>query len=337
MATRRRETKTSSNNGILVGSAISAGIVILIFIGVYLKLRPAPPDDLSGAITDENLAKQTLKTEGLPSLGSAPGGGGSLGELLAVIAEAKTVIRAGGFEEEKFDKSRAVVQALHGAAASSIAADALDAKIPPKHFESPDLKKDLQVLGTAVRIQVDGHLEMAEFDSAQGIAVSYLSLGRQVFEKNTRLKSRQRGLAMMRSALSTMGRINKARYDDGEIDQDGLKALNDKVMDWNNAVKALEDAWNSKLKPIESVNQAKGIPNIADLIKVAKEDEDPTFRIFGALRLGYALFERGDKGNQNAIKTAIEELKADSNKRVASAAAAGESIADSDEYYELRK
>ena len=98
-----------------------------------------------------------------------------------------------------------------------------------------------------------------------------------------------------------------------------------------------EDVWNSKLKPTEGVNASKGIPNISDLIKIAKEDQDPTFRIWASLRLGYALYERGDQGNQKAITAAIEELKLDSNKQVAAAAKAGESIKDSDEYYELRK
>ena len=42
-------------------------------------------------------------------------------------------------------------------------------------------------------------------------------------------------------------------------------------------------------------------------------------------------------GNQTAIKEAIEALKSDSEKLVADAAGAGASIANSDEYYELRK
>lgn len=319
-----------------IGSAISGGILILICIALYFKFQPGPPDRLSGGITEANLAKQILKAD-LPSLGNAPGGSGSLDELLAALSEASTVMRSGGFEEEKAAKAEQIVQQLHGAAGSTIPANAFDAKIPPKYFESPELKRDLQVLGSAVSMRVDHHVQNAEFDLAQGIALSYLNFGKQVFEKNLRLKSRQRGLAIMRSALSTIGRINRAKYDDGEINKDELTAANNLVMDWNNAIKALEDTWNSKLKTIESVNQAKAIPNIADLIKVANEDKDLTFRMFAALRLGYALYERGDMGNQTAIKEAIEALKSDSEKLVADAAGAGASIANSDEYYELRK
>jgi len=337
LATRRREPKKKSNNGIWVGTAISMGIIVLISLALYFKFKPAPADSQSGAITEANLAKQTFKAEGLPKLGDAPGGSGSFADLLTTIGGAKNVMSAGGFEEEKKAKATEVCAALHGAAASSISEGFLDAGIDPKRFESAELRSDLGVLGKAVRLQVKAHLDDVEFDQAQAIALSYLKLGQQAFEKNIRLKSRQRGFAMMKSALSTLGQVNRARYDDGEIKQDKLTELNNQVMKWNNAIKTVEDVWNSKLKSTESVNQPKGIPNIGDLIQIAKEDKDRSFRIWAARRLGYALFERGDKGNQEAINAAIEELKADSDKLVAKAAEAGQSIADSDEYYELRK
>lgn len=338
MATRRRPKKKSSNNGIWVGSAISAGIVILIAVALYFKFQPGPADKPSGEITEANLAKQTLKTSDLPSLGDAPGGSGSLGALLTEAKAVSNFLGAGGIEvEEKAEKAKPVMQALHGAAASEMGKGLLDANIPPKYFDSPESQSSFAAVGKAVSVTIENHIEKRAFDEAQGIAISYLKLGQKVYENNTRLKSRQRGLALMKSALRKLGEITRARYDDGEIEQDELKARNDKVMEWNNAIKSVEDVWNSKLKTTESVNQKQGIPNTADLIKIAKEDEDITFRAWAALRLGYALYERGDQGNQKAIKAAIEELKSDSEKLVADAASAGESIKDSDEYYELRK
>lgn len=338
MATRRRPKKKSSNNGVWIGSGISAGIVILIAVALYFKFQPGPADRPSGDITEANLAKQTLKTDALPDLGDAPGGEGSLAALLTEAEKVKNFLGAGGPEDdEKAEKAKPAIEALHGAAASAMGKGVLDSKIPPKYFDSPETKSSFAAVGTAVRITIDNHLEKIEFDEAQGIAISYLKLGQKVYENNTRLKSRQRGLALMKSALRKLGDINRARYDDGEIEQDELRTRNDKIMKWNNAIKALEDVWNSKLATTESVNQKKGIPNTADLIKIAKEDEDVTFRAWAALRLGYALYERGDAGNQEAVKAAIEELKNDSDKLVATAAAAGESIKDADEYYELRK
>ncbi|MBX2851290.1 MAG: hypothetical protein KTR15_06055 [Phycisphaeraceae bacterium] len=338
MATRRRPKKKPSNNGIWVGSGISCGIVLLIAIALFFKFQPGPADRASGAITDENLAKQTLKTEGLPELGDAPGGSSSLDDLLIEAKKIQNFITAGGIEDqEKAEKAKPVIQALHGAAASEMGKGLLDQQIPVKYFDSPEMKSNFAAVGRAISITIKSHSDQIEFDEAQAIAISYLKLGQKIYENNTRLKSRQRGLAIMKSALRKLGEINKTRYEDGEIEQDELRARNDKVMKWNNAIKAVEDVWNSKLEPTESVNQKKGKPNIGDLIRVAKEDQDVTFRAWAALRLGYALFERGEAGNQKAIKAAIEELKSDSVKLVADAAAAGESIKDSDEYYELRK
>lgn len=295
-------------------------------------MQPKPADSVSGAITETNLAKQTLDTADLPSLGTPPAGTGSLEELLKIVNASKNVMRAGGFEEEKKAKSREIIAALHGAAGSDLPAGAFDAKIPPKYFESSDLRNDLEALGKAIRTRVNEHIENAEFDEAQGIAVSYLVLGQKIFETNTRLKPRQRGLAMMKGALSTMRRINQARFEDGEIDQDERNQLNEQVAKWSTEIGRFENVWNSKLKAIEAVTDV----NVADIVKVAEEDEDVTFRAFAALRLGYAFFERGDQGNQAAIKSAIESLKSDSNPLVAKAAKEADSI-EREEYYELRK
>ncbi len=107
---------------------------------------------------------------------------------------------------------------------------------------------------------------------------------------------------------------------------------NAKVKEWMDAIAEFEEPWEAKLKSIDSIAS----PNTADIIKVAKEDRDLTFRIFGTLRLGYVQYERGDQGNQEAIKAAIEELKGDSEPLVAKMAAQAESI-KREEYHELRK
>lgn len=336
MATRRRPKKKSSNNGVWIGSAISGGIILLICLALFMKTRPGPADDPSGEITEQNLAKQTLETDNLPDLGKAPGGSGSLATLITEANAVKNMLTAGGFEEEKPALAKKVVQALHGAAASKIAQGSLDSKIPPKYFDSPEMKKTFATVGTAVTRTIKTNLEDVEFDSAQGVAMSYLKLGQQIFEKNTRLKSRQRGLAMMQSALKRMRQINRARYDDGEIDEDERNAFDEKIKAWDSAIQAFNDSWNSKLATTETAVKNKPIPNIADIIKIANEDKDLTFRIWAARRLGYALYERGDQGNQEAIKAAIQALKNDSEKLVAEAAADGESI-NREEYAELRK
>ena len=332
MATRRRPKKKSSNNGVWIGTGISGGIVILIAIALFFKFQPGPADSESGAITEENLAKQTFNTSDLPNLGKAPGGSGSLPELLTKLASAKNVMRSGGFEDEKDALAKEIVKALHGAAASSIPDKAFDSRIPEKRFDAPELQVEIQALLKAATREIKRLKEQAKFDQAQAIALSYLALGEQVYNKNIRLRSRRAGLGMMRSALSQMGPINTARYKDGEIEKEEMHQLNAKVKAWMDAIADFETPWKAKLKSIDSVANV----NTADIIRVANEDRDLTFRIYGTLRLGYALYERGDPGNQQAIKEAIEALKSDSEPLVAKAAAEAESI-KRDEYHELRK
>ncbi|MEO0474441.1 MAG: hypothetical protein AAF085_00530 [Planctomycetota bacterium] len=335
---RRTQKKKKSNNGIWVGSGVSLAIIMLLTFAFYMKGQPDPPDRPSGAITTETLAKQRLKTSGLPKIAEAPGGSGSLGDLLGEAKAVENFLTAGGpTPAEKAEKAKPVIAALHGAAASDMSKGILDSKIPAKYFDSPEVKSSFSAVGAAVRVTIDNHIEQIEFDQADAVAMSYIKLGQKIFENNTRLKSRERGLAVMESGLLFAGKVIQERLKDGEIDQDEFKERNAKVMEWNRAVSAVRNAWKEKLRPIESVNSEKRIPNTSDLVRVAKEDEDLTFRIWAARRLGYAMFERKDPGNLEVIKTAIEELKNDSNKQVAKAAAEGEKIKDTDEYYELRK
>ena len=335
---------------------ISGAISLIIVIALATSAGSDPADRASGKINETNLAKQTLKTNGLPDLGDAPGGEGSLESLLSEAREVRNFITAGGPKpEEKAERAEPVIEALHGAAASTMSKGLLDKKIPAKHFDSPQSQSDFGAVGKAVSITIEEHNRKIEFDEAEAVAISYLLLGQKIYESNTRLKSRQRGLRMMQDALTKLGNVIRARYDDGEIEKDEMTARNKKVMEWMRAVSAVTEVWDSKLRMTEGVATTKQTkmpngemktiplpadkirPNIADLIRIAKEDQDITFRIWAARRLGYALFERGGAGNQAAIKAAIEELKGDSNKQVAAAAADGESIKDADEYYELRK
>lgn len=328
---RKRQPKKKANSGVWVGSAISVGILLLICLAVFIKTRPGPADRATGEITDENLAKQVLKTTGLPDLGRAPGGSGSLAELQAVLKSSKNVLTTGGFQEDKSKLARDVIAQLHGAVASGIPTNALEADIPPKRFESAEINGDLFALKKAIDIRIEELNGLSQFDEAQGIALSQFELGKQIFEKNTRLRTRQRGLRMMRSALTNMGAVNRARYDDGEIENDRLQALNADIMPWFNAISEVDNSWKSKLKTIDSTK-----PNVTDLIRVANDDRDLSFRIFAARRLGYAQHERGEPGNQRAIKDALAALQSDSNAQVASAAKAGASI-KREEYAELRK
>jgi len=319
-----------------IGMVISASIVLILCLAFYFKFQPKPADSPTDATSAEYLAKQTL-SGGLSDFGFKPGTGGSAEQLLSVIDQNKNTIRAGGNDENKLAPAKAVVDALTQAAGADLGAGFLDNLIPAKQFDSDQASQAMMVLRRSVSLHITRHIEEAEFEQARQIALAYLAFGRQAFEKNVRLKARQSGLASMKGALADLGRINASAEMDGEISRDKLFELNKDTMAHLDAIKKLEDVWNAKLKSNETVSQANGIPNIGDLIRMAKEDQDPTFRIYAALRLGYALYERGDPGNQKAINQALDDLEQSSEAAVAAAAKAGRSIKDADEYHQLRK
>lgn len=315
-------------------TGVSGAILVVLCIALYFKMQPGAPDSPTSASSEQNLVKQTLPDD-LPTLVEIEGGEGSIGDLLRTVSEVQTILRSGGFEQEKAEAAKKVIAGLKAASTGTMAEGLLDKRIPEKRFDSPQVKKDLQALTEAVSTYVDEQKKEYTFGPAREAAFSLVLLGKQAFERNTRLKSREAGLAMMTSGLSQLSDVELAAFKDGAIDQDELVARNEKIMEWNDAVKAVQDVWQAKLKTTEGVASKQGIPNTADLKKIALEDEDPTFRIYAALRLGYAVYERGDPGNQAFIAETLELLKTSDDKAVAAAAKEGASI-EREEYHELR-
>lgn len=317
--------------------SISGFILAMLVVGIYIKMLPNSPDASSDTISEANLAVQELD-DNLPGFGITPSGQTADADALFAAANDANRWVLGGFEDEKkVQESKAVIDQLIAAGTGTLNKGFVDQRIPDKEFESREVKQSMEVLGRTVTLHVNYLIEEAEFERATEIAAAQFAFGRQIFEKNQRLKARQRGLLIMKSALQSLGKIVKAAEDDGAVDSAEQKRVMADVMEWFDAIKAVDDAWNAKLKSTESVNAKMGIPNIADLTKIANDDKDPTFRVWAALRLGYARFERGDPGNQAAIKSALDKLEKSSDKQVAAAAKAGRSIKDRDEYYKLRK
>ena len=123
---------------------------------------------------------------------------------------------------------------------------------------------------------------------------------------------------------------------DNRLDEPEIQAIRDGVTPWFKAISQIESVWFAKIKQIEAVNAAMNLPNIGDMIKIAEDDEDRTFRVFAARRLGFAYYERTDEGNREAINAALDKLEKSDDAQVAAAAKAGRSITR-EEYHELQK
>jgi len=67
-------------------------------------------------------------------------------------------------------------------------------------------------------------------------------------------------------------------------------------------------------------------PHVGDLLNVAKNDEDRTFRIAATLQLGIAKFTDGNPGNRSAINAYLGEAKQSDDPMLAEAAAAADAL-----------
>jgi len=322
--------------GMAIGMAISGTILAVVCLVLFMNSRPGGADDGSGNITEANLAEQKLP-DGLPSFElNASGQAADADALIKAGAEADRYSGGGIDFEEYVELTQPTIDTLIAASAGSLEQGFIDKRTPAKRFESPEIKKAMIGLQKAVSDHIKLLMENGEYNKAREIASAYHGLGEQMFEKNVRLKARQRGLLIMQRAIQLLGKIAYEANAAGVFDDAQYKAITADTGKWIDAIKQIDNTWNSKLKSTETINAEMDLPNITDLIKIAKEDEDRTFRIYAALRLGYALYERGDPGNQEAINAALDELEKSDDKMVAEAAKAGRSIKDKDEYYSLR-
>ncbi|MFN3167606.1 MAG: hypothetical protein ACE37H_11135 [Phycisphaeraceae bacterium] len=322
--------------GMAIGMAISGTILAVVVLVLFMNSRPGGADEGSGNITDTNLAEQKLP-DGLPSFELATNDQPADADALVKAGSEADRLSGGGIDlEEYVQLTQPVIDTMIAAAGGSLEQGFIDKRTPAKRFESPEVKNAMIGLQKAVSEHIKLLIEQGQYNAAREIASAYHRLGKQMFEKNVRLKARQRGLLIMRSAVQNLGRIGYEANADGVFDDTQYKAITDDTGKWLEAIKQIDDTWNSKLKTTESINAEKDLPNISDLVKIANEDKDRTFRVYAALRLGYAVYERGDPGNQEAINAALDKLENSDDKMVAEAAKAGRSIKDKDEYYSLR-
>lgn len=317
-----------------IGLAISAVIITTLIIIVVVKLTPAPADKPSGAITEESLKVQTLPSN-LPSFGAVVDGGEVDAEAFFTAAtEADREVGVGGGRETDLERSLPLIDLLLSVRGSELSSGFIDRHIPDKRMDSKAVQNAMAGLKKAIDIHIEYNLEEGKFDQATAIGVARLALGQQIFEGNVRLKARQRGLASMKNAINNINLVAYRAKDEGAMSEDEYTEIAAKSKQWFDAISVLEKAWNTKL---EKINATGDRLNIADLIIVARQDKDRSFRIFAARRLGYARFERGDKKNAEAINEALAELEKDSDKLVAKAAKSGLAIKDAEEYHELMK
>lgn len=300
-------------------------VIGAILTGVYVLQSIEKPDPATAASSDANLKRVGLP-EDLPALPietpTEPAADDVYPRMLQRAQSADRVVNAGLPESEKMPEATAVCRALISTVGAGRLADGFaDAEIAASEMETQRQATAMRALRTALRVYVTESQRAGEYEQAEQAALAGFEFGRRHFTQNVRLRPRMNGLGLMKINLGYLHNLAKVRHEAGELDADQFEAEQGRCKTWLEAIAAIEAKWQPKIKAIGSVE-----PIVGDLLRVAALDEDPTFRIFATLQLGYAKLVRGDPGNHPAIILAIEEAKSSDVPEVQAAAAAAETM-----------
>lgn len=190
----------------------------------------------------------------------------------------------------------------------------VDDQVPMKPGASPKFGAALEVLPIAVLDSANEAFEEGNEAQAISAATAVFALGERAFRSNDRFYSRNTGLMLMGQALAQLNTWKESLPDSGE-----------NFIPWFQALEKIQQAWMEKVKITANLD-----PHVGDLINMARNDEDVTFRIAATLNLGVAKLNPGSKGNLRVIHEALKELKEDPNSMVAEAAEVAETIKKED-------
>ncbi len=136
------------------------------------------------------------------------------------------------------------------------------------------------------------------------------ALGQRAYAQNIRLYNRLQGLTIMLDAGDKLLPWT--------MEMTGKDAPH--IRDWMKVVHEIDQVWQAKYELLSSLR-----PHVGDLLHIARDDKDPSFRVAAILKLGLAKFNPGGRGNRRLIYATIEDAKNHSDSLVAQAgiAAAG--------------
>jgi len=281
-----------------------ASMIVLAVVGLFVLKQREPIDHASEATSEQKLQAVVLNEATLPAIfqgeAEGPDAAGGFDALLAVADEVGPRV-TGGDAEQRTEASAAVCTAMVEAVHHGPFDDGfVDAHIDPGGVFTDPLRQQFHIITVSADAYFWTLLDEGRLDEADALARAQFELGRRVMGQNVRLRGRQRGMRLMQTGLSQVAAAARARHEDGQLDDAQLAETTQAVDDWQQAIEVVDSAWKEKLATISSAK-----PNVADLVRVADLDEDRTFRVFATHQLGYARYERGERGNQRLIAEAI--------------------------------
>jgi hypothetical protein len=139
------------------------------------------------------------------------------------------------------------------------------------------------------------------------------AFGHRMFKHNLRMLPRWDGAEIMAMAGYEMSHMA------GELPPPDREDLPD-FASWDRALTRILNHWEDKRRVVSSVK-----PPIGDLINIAANDEDETFRLEAVLEMGLAKWTTSSRGNLRAMRGLMEQAAASDDPQMS---AAGEAALD---------
>lgn len=294
-----------------LGIFISIAFVLILTVVIIVKVIPHA-DSPTAATAPDTLGKVTL-AEDMPRLY----------QITNVSDNAMTHYHAAieYYQRHRNDLQRSTPSDEHADALADHLIKAMHAGRVPEGFldKQTEIKVgmgqntgDLPAVATAVLKVLEDRAKQETLDEKdRETALALFALGERAFRRNVLIGNRQFGLSLMIDGAGYLGAFS--------LQEQGRTT--DELNATSEAVNRIVDAWMPKLRTIMGTD-----PHVGDLLNVAKNDEDRTFRIAATLQLGIAKFTDGNPGNRSAINAYLGEAKQSDDPMLAEAAAAADAL-----------
>lgn len=201
---------------------------------------------------------------------------------------------------------RLIGHLVAGMRAGQVSRPFIDDMIPTRRGATPDFGDALEMIPFVVIQRAQSAIDARDEAYALQSLQALWAFGQRLYQESVRFHNRHQGLMIMNMAGTELYKLK-------HLDP----ALEPALTRWGPEVQKITAAWQPKMETIFVVR-----PHMGNLINIARNDQDPTFRVEAILALGPKKFSAGSRGNERAIEEVLEAAKGDANALVVEAGAA---------------
>lgn len=194
--------------------------------------------------------------------------------------------------------------------AGSVSTGFLDKQTSISLPDQMEYEESLDVSAAILFAAADQAFRAKKQDHAMDCVKAAFALGHRAFTKNTLLYPRRAGL---RAMIDSLNMLESMADNDAAL----MKAIRANL----DAANQVQAAWEPKFEVVLAAQ-----PHVGDLLNIAENDKDLSFRVQAVRWLGVAKFRPGGRGNARVIAATIKSMKNDSNDLVRQAADAADKL-----------